>query len=152
MKKWLALWKYRTQRYFSAPLQTKYMLVEAAVLLGVSRAIVLLLPFRFFAPYLGQQSSETSHAPAAPQQQIASRVMAMIDMVSPRTPWNSNCLAQAITGKLMLRSRGVPSTLYMGLRNEAAELKAHAWLRAGDMFVTGGVIASQYKVVTFYGK
>ena len=128
------------------------MLVEAIVLLGVSRAVVRALPFRFLAPHLGRQNRETQRTIAAAQQQIASRAAKAIAMISPHTPWDSNCLAQAVAGKLMLRMRSVPTTLYMGLKHEEAALKAHAWLRAGERLVTGGSIASQYNVVACYGK
>jgi hypothetical protein len=55
-------------------------------------------------------------------------------------PWDAKCLAQAVAGKWMLRRRGLPSTLYLGVErvHEGEKwLEAHAWLRSGTDFVTG---------------
>lgn len=59
--------------------------------------------------------------------------------VAARTPWTSNCLPQALAAKYMLARRGLLSTLYVGAAFSGRDaLKAHAWLRCGDVPVTGG--------------
>jgi hypothetical protein len=67
------------------------------------------------------------------------RIARAIERASRVTPWVSNCLPQAITAKQMLQKRGLRSTLYLGLARASAEkVNAHAWLRCGQFFVTGG--------------
>jgi hypothetical protein len=59
--------------------------------------------------------------------------------------------AQAVAAKLMLRRRGLPNTLYLGVAREDARrdspVLAHAWLRSGAVDVTGATDVSRYAVV-----
>lgn len=52
--------------------------------------------------------------------------------------WRNVCLVQATAAKVMLRRRGLVSSLYLGASiPRRTELKAHAWLRSGEIMVTG---------------
>ena len=48
----------------------------------------------------------------------------------------------------MLRRRGIPSTLYLGMTRDP--VAAHAWLRVGDTNVTGGRDVERYAVVASF--
>ena len=53
-----------------------------------------------------------------------------------------------------LRARGIQSTLYLGAafkKKNPTEMEAHAWLRCGPLYVTGGEIYRQFGVVGIYG-
>ena len=51
----------------------------------------------------------------------------------------------------MLRRRGVPGTLYLGMtKNPKGELEAHAWLRSGSAVLTGGGSSNQYTVLAAF--
>ncbi|GBF33820.1 hypothetical protein DCCM_2931 [Desulfocucumis palustris] len=70
--------------------------------------------------------------------ETAGRIGRVVETVSRYTPWESKCLVQAIVGKIMLRRRGINNTLYLGVgRDEGKSLVAHAWLRCGEMIITG---------------
>jgi len=115
-------------------------LVEAGCLLSVARFAVSFIPFRWIVAFLGRYRTESPaedqprHLPAIRQVFWAIRVM------SRNLPWKNTCLVQAMAGQWMLRRRGVPGTLYLGLARdqESGELLAHAWLRSGQKMVTGG--------------
>ena len=47
----------------------------------------------------------------------------------------------------MLKNKGISTTIYLGVRKEGNEMKAHAWVRCGQYYVTGGAIREQYAVV-----
>ena len=67
-------------------------------------------------------------------------------------PWECQCLVQAVAGKAMLRRRSMPTTLYLGVaKDENARLCAHAWLRCGDVIVTGREGADRFSVVSTFG-
>jgi hypothetical protein len=68
------------------------------------------------------------------------------------TPWDSNCFAQAITARLLLGLYGLPYALYFGLKRDAGSMgmKAHAWVVAGRIRVTGGASFGRYTVVAMY--
>lgn len=115
------------------------LLLEATLWLGVARLGLLLVPFRRMAPWLGAHMAQTVEHVTAREAALAADVGWAVQAMARRTPWQSACLAQAISAKAMLRRRGVPSTLYLGLaRDEEGTLTAHAWLRCGALVVTGG--------------
>ncbi len=78
----------------------------------------------------------------------------MVEKVSNNVPWTSKCLDQALAAKIMLARRGIGTTVYFGVRkNERGELAAHAWLRSGSVYVTGGRIRDDFTIInTFTGK
>jgi hypothetical protein len=66
-------------------------------------------------------------------------------------PWHSTCLVQAIAGMMMLKRRGQESTLYLGIGREQNEaFGAHAWLRSGDVVVTGADEKDNFKVLSSF--
>jgi hypothetical protein len=63
-------------------------------------------------------------------------------------PWRAVCFQQGLAAQFMLRQRSIPSTMFYGAALENADtLKAHAWVRAGDIDVIGCEIANRYTVV-----
>jgi hypothetical protein len=133
------------------PWAQKCLLVEALVLLALARLAVLLLPFRWVARCLGKQSAQTpeEHDPAHIPQLC--RIRTMVGRVSRNVPWTSKCLDQAIAAKLMLRRRGIPATVYFGVKNdEHGQLAAHAWSRSGRVYITGGRSRKQYTTINTF--
>ena len=63
-------------------------------------------------------------------------------------PWNAVCLPQALAGQWMLRRRGLPSVMKVGLtKGDAGKHVAHAWLCSGDFLVTGDGDLARYAVL-----
>ena len=84
---------------------------------------------------------------------VIEKVTWVIDAVRWATPWDSNCLARAIAGKRMLWSRGLSSTLYLGVKKgDPKSLEAHAWLRCGEKIVTGVSGHDQFIVVATFAE
>ena len=128
-------------------------LLEAVFWLGLARLALLLVPFRRLAVHLGTPSHET---PAQNLDQAATErartVGGAVQRAARNLPWDCRCMAQALAGKAMLRRRGLPSTLYLGVaKDEAADLCAHAWLRCGDAVITGGEGADRFTVLSTFG-
>lgn len=129
------------------------LLLEALFWLVVARLAVLIVPFRHIALLLGDHMAmsptESSSEQAARSRQVGWAVRA----VAYRTPWDSNCLAQAIAAKMMLRRRGIASTLYLGVaKDEDKDLAAHAWLRSGDQILTGGGNQERFIVLSTFAE
>lgn len=126
------------------------LLAEIALLLALSRAAIAFVPFRHIARVLGAAQAETS-AEAHPAEERARRIGRLIRGMARNAPWNCKCLAQAMTGKVMLARRGIPCTLYLGVRSESkAPLQAHAWLRSGAVYVTGGRERGNFAVLATF--
>lgn len=133
-----------TKASFDAPADPGAMLfLESTVALALARLVVLMVPFRVYSRAMGkngESSPETTHA------EVLSRVRWALDSVSRHAPWRSKCLEQALAAKMMLRRRGIANTLYVAVARDAA-LEAHAWLRSGNICVTGEAEFDRYTVV-----
>lgn len=138
----------RLIKFFRLPWPEKCLYTEAFYLTGVVRLAILLLPFRWLAPLLGQHMMESPEEEDAVILEAARRVGRVVETVSRRTPWESKCLVQAVVGKILLRRRGIGNTLYLGVdRDDGKSLVAHAWLRCGKVILTGGQGRELFTVV-----
>lgn len=56
-----------------------------------------------------------------------------------------------MTAKLMLKRRKTKCTLYLGVSKEDNNLmKAHAWVRSGNIIATGAKGKERFKVVSIF--
>lgn len=133
------------------PKADSVLLLEAVLMLGIARLAIIVLTFRRIAPWLGVRQSAT---PAAPLPEthvlLLKRIGWAVQTAATHLPWQAVCLPQAIAARLMLRRRGFACTLYLGVSNDGAEFKAHAWIRAGDVIVTGYQDMQKYTVVSSF--
>lgn len=133
------------------PASHRQMVLEAFLYLGLARLAILIIPFRTIAPYLGQLGASTPESTEPLSQNTARQVSWAVSTASRHTPWQSRCLAQAIAAKMMLRRRGLASTLYLGLKKAGEKsLDAHAWLRYGDIILTGGESLDMFTVISTF--
>jgi len=129
----------------------RLLFVEAAIWLGVARVALRVMPFRWIARFLGKHMAESPDRISLVKKDIVERVSWGVRTASRHMPWECKCLAQAIAGKGMFNLRGVRSTLYLGVaKDDGEKLRAHAWLRSGDVFVTGGHRTNQFVVVSSF--
>jgi hypothetical protein len=141
----------RLGKFLRLPSSDRRLFVEAAICLGVARLAVLVLPFRWIAPFLGRHMDESPQTTESEHKEIGVRISWAVQTASRHMPWECKCLTQAIAGKGMFKLRGVRSTLYLGVaRDDGEKLRAHAWLRSGDVFVTGGHRTNQFVVVSSF--
>ncbi|MGN0473400.1 MAG: lasso peptide biosynthesis B2 protein [Lachnospiraceae bacterium] len=68
----------------------------------------------------------------------AHRVSYAVDHICSRTTWESKCLVRALVAQNLLKRKNINSTLYLGCKMEEDKMVAHAWIRCGEMFVSGG--------------
>ena len=126
----------------------------AVLWLGIARLGILIFPFRLIAPLLGKHMAESPQSVEPTHRNLLEQVSWTVQTAGRHMPWKSECLVQAMAVKGMLKLRGIPSTIYLGLaKDENQNLKAHAWLRSGNMVVVGTPGIEQFSVVsTFSGE
>lgn len=127
---------------------------EAFAALAWAKLLVHSLPFRRLATRLGRAQTETPETITRSQRAIAVEISWAVQAVARHIPLGFVCLPQAIAAKGMLRRRGLPSTLYLGVtpgRARPEAITAHAWLRAGNKIVTGEAEAAQHQVLASFG-
>jgi len=143
----------RLRRLWRRPWQDKWLLIQVYLLLGCARLVLNAVPFRRLAATVGPLHTETPFEIAPAHLLAAQRIAWAIQRASPYTPWQSNCFPQALAAKFLLRRYGIPSTLYLGaaFTPDKTGMEAHAWLRCGPLFVTGGPGHERFGVVGIFG-
>lgn len=141
-------------KFFRLPFRKKRFLAEAFIKLGIGRLLVLLVPFRKIKQFVEK-------GPVDPIKQKQRNVSGTAELelvkwsvavMSRYTPWKSKCLVQAITAHNMLLRRGIASTIYFGVARESeSTLAAHAWLKCGEMVVTGDQSRERFSTVMQIG-
>ena len=125
--------------FIRLPWSNRSLLVEALIYSAIARLVILVIPFKKYKKYMGKYNEETSFEGDSRSNEIINKVGWAVRVVCSRTPWQSKCLVQALIAQRMLRKRHICSTLYLGIsKNEENDLSAHAWLRCGQVFITGG--------------
>lgn len=133
------------------PWADRFLFVEAFLRLGIARFFVAAVPLRRWSHRLGTHMRESAREANETNIGLLGRVRWAILAASRRAPWRCKCLEQGIAAKRMLRARGVANTLYLGVaRGRDAAVDAHAWLRSGDVFVTGGDGSHRFTVVSTF--
>ena len=115
----------KLEKLLGLPWSDRLLLAEAAMTLAVARLAVLVLPFRWIAPRLGETMADSPEEDVA-EPDLLLRIGWAVAVASRYLPWTSRCLAEAIAGKAMLQRRGLRSTLYLGLAKDGpADIEAH---------------------------
>lgn len=119
---------------------------ETVPALAIAWSLVFIVPFRWTARYFGGATTPSSPS-QEPQKQIARAcyVARRLERVAAHVPWRTTCLVRAIAGALLLRRRGIATTIRLGVNRGDNGLAAHAWLLVGDTIVLGGTISSDYQ-------
>lgn len=141
-----AKWRRRTRA-------ERLLLLEAFALLGIARLMVFALPFKWLAVSLGRHMNESDTQICASDLRRARMVGQAIRSAANHTPWESVCLAQAVAAQWMLKRRRIAGTLYLGVAKDETKpekLGAHAWLRCGDVILTGRESHRQFTVVATF--
>lgn len=116
--------------------------VAAWVALGLAELLIIALPFSVIRRLLGEHQSESVQQeprPLTPQQRAsARRIGAVVAAAAAHAPLRSDCYPQALTARMFLGLRRIPHVVCFGVRRDGDALVAHAWIRAGDLVVTGG--------------
>ncbi|MCC5939970.1 MAG: lasso peptide biosynthesis B2 protein [Balneolaceae bacterium] len=136
--------------FLKKPLREKWLLIRIIMLLFMVRFLLFVLPFKHFSKLLGKPADKHSEDAPNPDPAYTATVSRYISNCSRLVPWDSKCLAQAAAGKMMMRKKGIPATVFFGVKkgdgNE--KIKAHAWLSVGPEIVLGGDVAGEYSPIS----
>jgi hypothetical protein len=124
-------------------------------LCGVARAAINVFPLRRISPYFGpfKKTLVISTLPNRRQLGLAVRIGQSVRLAAKYTPWDSSCLTQAMVAKFWCRLFKIPYVFYIGFAKapeEPSGYKAHAWITAGRVLVTGGNGLMDYNVISSY--
>jgi hypothetical protein len=141
----------KVRSFLQQPIFIKLWFLPLWFLLGVCKAFIFTVSFKRLAPIFGVTLGISVLVPLLPpdQEQLALKIGRAVRLAANYTPWDSNCFPQAIAARILLGLYRVPYVLYFGLMREpqTSEIKAHAWVAAGRVNVTGGASFDVYSVV-----
>lgn len=167
------------------PRQARYAhrlrVAEAAVVLAVVVLLLALLPFRLAIRLVGlgavmpsgavpggavpggaaaDGAAAAGECPPPTADGTAAAVGRAVTAAARRLPWHPLCLEQALAAALMLRRRGVPSRLCLGVAVAGTKgsaggvsgggFRAHAWLTVADGTVCGGAAAAGFTPIVAF--
>lgn len=143
--------------FLTFPFTDKLLVPIVFILLGVARLSTLIISFRYYARFLGSYQKIDAFTPVltTEQTQRARRIGHIVRATANITPWESLCLVQAMVASLLLRWWRVPYILHFGLAKntdptDSHPMKAHAWVTAGPVAVTGGRSLFSFAIVGTY--
>ena len=117
----------RIRKFLSLTATDQRLFITSALLLGVVRLGLWLLPFRTLQRLLADMTRTPTALQIIDQSSI-DRVSWAVTVASRHVP-AATCLTQALTTQVLLGRRGCPTTLRIGVtRGERGEFQAHAWV------------------------
>jgi len=140
------------RKFWRTSWRERALLAEAAVALTVAEAAIRWAPLRWVGRDMGASTVESPVAHPPEQTGRVRQIGWAVRTAARHLPWDCRCLAQALAGRRMLKRRGMPSTVYLGVdRGRRDWLDAHAWLRSGEVVLTGGPGRRRFKTIGMFG-
>lgn len=141
----------KAKSFLRQPLSSQLGFALVWVLLGLAKALIFTIPFKRLAPRFGVHAGLSPWIPLLlpSQEKKALQIGRLVRLAARYTPWDSNCFPQAVVARILLGLYGIPYALNFGLMRDATtgEIKAHAWVSAGRIQVTGGASFMQFTTV-----
>lgn len=130
----------------------KRITLEAYLYSAIYRVCILIVKPDKLHKYWGKEGMESPEEEDTESYRYARRVARSVEHVCNKTAWESKCLVRALTAQHFLKKKHIPSTLYLGCAVIEGKMTAHAWLRCGKMYVSGGDGAGYAVVDRFYAE
>ncbi|MDF1678443.1 MAG: lasso peptide biosynthesis B2 protein [Legionellaceae bacterium] len=141
--------------FYRMPFKQKGLFILNVCLCGIARACILLFPLNRLSIYFGTLNKNiiSSTIISKKERYYAIQLQRSIRLAARYTPWNSNCLTQAMVAKFWCNRLHISYILYIGFAKDAEKpsgYAAHAWLTAGPIAITGGNSFSSFRVISSY--
>lgn len=115
---------------------------------AVYRLQILLIKPKHMKKHWGEEGKESVEKETREIYKYAASVSRIVNRICTKTSWESKCLVRALTAQKLLKRKRIHSTMYLGCKMDEGKMVAHAWLRCGEMYVTGGNgVSDGYAVV-----
>jgi hypothetical protein len=132
------------------------LVAEAVLCLLAARLALIVVPFPKLARRLGrfvppEEARRVVMAPIAPHARSAAEIGWAVTRAARYVPFKAVCLPQAMAARVMLKRRGVASTMRFGAaKGDMEPLDTHAWLDAGGVRVTGYPVSDRFVEVACF--
>ena len=116
----------------------KAVTIKAYIYSFYYRLLVKKFPMKVLESKLGRKNTESSFQEDIISLRTAKLYAFHVNRITHRMPWEEKCLVRALTLRKLLKEKNISTTIYFGLYKEDEKLKAHAWLRCGELYLSGG--------------
>jgi hypothetical protein len=113
---------------------------EATLMLALARLAVHFLPAPWIIAWARRPPRRINRFAAAD----ASAVSWAVDYIGEKRWMKAVCLPRALAAQAMLRRRGVPCRMCLGVAHADQRLAAHAWIELGQEIIVGGAEAPRF--------
>jgi hypothetical protein len=128
----------RLANFIRLPNEEKAALLQVLPLLIGIRCGLRVLPLQKLYRFILRRGG-IKQRPDQPDTTYPGRMAQAIERVTPYVLGENACLTQALAGLFLLRRRGWPAVLRIGvMKKEDGSLQAHAWLMSEGQVVLGG--------------
>jgi len=121
------------------------LLAEAAASLGVA-IVQVRWNGRSLSRLLQSPSAPMAGAPALTQKQF-DLIAWSINAIGVRLPRDPTCLMRALAARAMLARRGVEGCIRIGISEDSADFRAHAWVEVGQQPLMGWIRNERFTVL-----
>jgi len=125
-------------------------LIEALTLSAGVRLGLKLFPLRTVRRWLRRLGEGNDRRCPESEPRTIERIVWAVQATNRGTP-GATCLVQAMTGQVLLRRRGIPASVQIGVTKDGVEgFQAHAWLESDGTVLIGGSedLADRYERLT----
>jgi hypothetical protein len=138
------------RKFFDLTWTDKVLLVRAGLALSYASFLIRFLPFSQVCKF-AEGPVRAAELSVADKANIISRVRWAIIIWAGRVPWKAVCFQQGLAAQMMLRHRGIGSTMYYGVAPHTENgLGAHVWVCDGDTYVIGGELAPSFATLATF--
>jgi hypothetical protein len=133
------------------PKSNKLLFMEALYTSACVRFTLSYLPFKVIKGWLGQTSRKADAQLTSDQIRQINRTYHTLKLCDRYALWKTECYTLALTGKILLRRRNIPSTLYIGWKKNEGKYEGHAWLKTpNDNVISGNTDLTQFAVNAYF--
>lgn len=127
------------------------LLIESMLLVVMAAPAIRVIPFRHVGRLASRKLRRTV-ASTADRDEIIRQVRWAVMAAAKRSPLRAMCIEQGLTAQLMLRRRGVDSTMFYGVAPATQDkpLSAHVWVGCGELDVLGTELASSFALLATF--
>jgi len=141
----------KIQRFFRLTRAELFIFILACIISIKHSIITAILPMRSYMSKMGDKGKESPHELIINELVYAKTVELTIRRVQKYLPFKIKCFAAALTAKELLAKRNIHSTIYLGVKKgNGDKMIAHAWLRCGDIIVTGKEEMGNFTSLVFF--
>jgi hypothetical protein len=126
------------------------MLAEALLTLVAASLAIRLLPFKRTVELMEGRKHRPARDRAA-SEKLTNQCRWAVTWWAGRVPWRAVCFQRGLALHLMLRRRGIPSTLHYGVAQDGPKgLRAHVWITSNGRAILGVEEAAGFACLATY--